>query len=101
MVKVSWKKMDGFERKILTGLIIALLLFFLVGIIFFIFLNNSLEITNFEECIAAGNPAMESYPRQCIDPIGDKHFVEVIKANSPLTGSIINDAETATITTID
>jgi len=23
------------------------------------------EITNFEECIAAGNPAMESYPRQC------------------------------------
>lgn len=23
------------------------------------------EINNFEECIAAGNPAMESYPRQC------------------------------------
>jgi len=22
-------------------------------------------INNFEECIAAGNPAMESYPRQC------------------------------------
>ena len=26
---------------------------------------SSGEITNFEECIAAGNPAMESYPRQC------------------------------------
>ena len=25
--------------------------------------NN--EITNFEECVAAGNPVMESYPRQC------------------------------------
>jgi hypothetical protein len=23
------------------------------------------EVTNFEECISAGNPAMESYPRQC------------------------------------
>ncbi len=23
------------------------------------------EITSFEECVAAGNPVMESYPRQC------------------------------------
>ena len=23
------------------------------------------KITNFEECVAAGNPAMESHPRQC------------------------------------
>ncbi len=35
------------------------------------------SITNFEECIAAGNPAMESYPRQCRTPDG-KHFVESI-----------------------
>ena len=35
------------------------------------------EINNFEECIAAGNPAMESYPRQCRTE-DDKHFVEVI-----------------------
>jgi len=34
-------------------------------------------ITNFEQCIAAGNPAMESYPRQCRTPDG-KHFVESI-----------------------
>jgi len=33
-------------------------------------------ITNFEECIAAGNPAMESYPRQC--RAGDNTFVEYI-----------------------
>jgi len=38
-------------------------------------LNN--EINNFEECIAAGNPAMESHPRQCRTEDG-KHFVEVI-----------------------
>jgi len=32
---------------------------------------------NFEECAAAGNPVMESYPRQCRTPDG-KHFVEEI-----------------------
>ena|SRR3989344_2512281 len=34
-------------------------------------------ITNFEECAAAGNPVMESYPRQCNTPDGG-HFVEVL-----------------------
>ena len=32
-------------------------------------------ITNFEECIAAGNPAMESHPRQCRTADG-QHFTE-------------------------
>ena len=40
--------------------------------------NNKSDITNFEECIAAGNPAMESYPRQCRDPISDRTFREEI-----------------------
>ena len=35
------------------------------------------SITNFEQCIAAGNPAMESHPRQCRTTEGD-HFVEEI-----------------------
>ncbi|MEK0360751.1 MAG: MBL fold metallo-hydrolase, partial [Nitrosopumilus sp.] len=38
-------------------------------------------INNFEECIAAGNPAMESYPRQCRTPDG-KHFVEVLETRA-------------------
>ena len=33
-------------------------------------------ITNFEECVAAGNPVMESYPRQCSD--GENTYVEDI-----------------------
>jgi len=40
------------------------------------------KITNFEDCIAAGNPAMESYPRQCHDPISDKTFTEVIEEDN-------------------
>ena len=34
------------------------------------------SITNFQECIEAGNPAMESYPRQC--RAGDQTFTEYI-----------------------
>ena len=34
------------------------------------------KITNFEECVAAGNPVMESYPRQC--RAGDETFTEII-----------------------
>src|SRR3989338_6962652 len=32
--------------------------------------------TSFEECVAAGNPVMESYPRRCRD--GENTFVENI-----------------------
>lgn len=35
------------------------------------------NIESFEECIAAGNPAMESYPRQCRTSDG-KNFVEEV-----------------------
>ena len=38
--------------------------------------NYSAQVTSFEECITAGNPIMESYPRQC--STGDNIFVEDI-----------------------
>ena len=38
--------------------------------------NEPAIINSFEECIAAGNPAMESYPRQCM--ANGKTFVEEI-----------------------
>lgn len=84
----TWKKMSKNKRKIFIGVVIALL-FFLLGIGIFLFMNNENEITNFEECAAAGNPIMESYPRQC--RANGKTFVEEIKGNSPLTGSIVNE----------
>lgn len=36
-------------------------------ILLFIFsaCSEIVKITNFDECVAAGNPIMESYPRQC------------------------------------
>ncbi|MBU0706586.1 hypothetical protein KJ657_02610 [Patescibacteria group bacterium] len=39
-------------------------------------------VTNFEECIAAGNPVMESYPRQCRH--GDQTFTEEIDVTPPV-----------------
>ena len=39
--------------------------------------NSSGDIKNFDDCINAGYPAMESYPRQCAVPGGDT-FTEVI-----------------------
>jgi hypothetical protein len=35
---------------------------------------SKIEITNFDECVAAGYPVMESYPRQCSD--GENTFTE-------------------------
>ena len=37
---------------------------------------SKVKVTNFEECVRAGNPVMESYPRQCRH--GDQTFVEVV-----------------------
>lgn len=40
-------------------------------------IDNNDSINSFEECIAAGYPAMESYPRQCKTP-DEKSFTEYI-----------------------
>lgn len=45
-------------------------------LIFDIFRSESLAITNFTECVAAGNPVAESHPRQCT--ADGKTFVEDI-----------------------
>ncbi len=47
-------------------------------------------ISNFEECAAAGNPVMESYPRQCRGADG-RLFVEEIVAPLPSEGGITSN----------
>ncbi len=42
----------------------------------------TIEIASFEECVKAGNPVMESYPRQC--RAGDKTFTEIIAVPTPI-----------------
>ena len=43
------------------------ILIIILVIVLFVSFNNRVEINSFEDCIAAGHPAMESYPRQCND----------------------------------
>jgi hypothetical protein len=45
--------------------------------IFESFQKQFFDINSFEECVSAGNPVMESHPRQCRTADG-KHFVEKI-----------------------
>ena len=66
---------------------------------------SSATITTFEECTAAGNPVMESYPRQCNTKDG-KHFVEdigntiekvnLIHLDSPQPNAIVTSPLTLT-----
>lgn len=55
--------------------------------------GTSTPITNFIECAAAGNPVMESYPRQCL--VNGQTFIEEIGSNSninlisPLANEVI------------
>lgn len=64
--------MDVMKTTTLFGVAIALLI---IGALLVAFSENTkqnqvLSITNFEECAAAGNPVMESYPEQCRTPDG-------------------------------
>ena len=54
-------------------------------------------VSSFEECVAAGNPVMESYPRQCQS--GDEVFVEDINESdaSNNTGDTVCTMEYAPV----
>ena len=47
-------------------IIIAVLIFVVAGIFWALSKKPNVIVTNFEECAAAGNPIMESYPPRCI-----------------------------------
>lgn len=70
---------------ILVALIIAVDLFFKSNKKGFPIVNN---VNNFEECVMAGNPVMESYPRQC--RAGNQTFTEIISEDIDKT----NDKDT-------
>ena len=63
--------------KIIIPAIIVIIILATFGVAWRLTMNEAPPlVTNFEECITAGNPVMESYPRQC--RAGDKSFTEVI-----------------------
>ena len=59
-------------KKILLIIVFLLIIF---GLAFLMDDSSGLEVSNFQECLDAGYPVMESYPRQCSVPTGET-FVE-------------------------
>ena len=51
---------------------------------------DAFKIENFDDCVSAGNPVMESYPRQCNTKDG-QHFTEEIGNELSLQDKIILD----------
>ncbi|MEX0917317.1 MAG: Gmad2 immunoglobulin-like domain-containing protein [Candidatus Paceibacterota bacterium] len=90
------------QKKPILVIIFALLL----GLGVFVYFYNQEEsadsipqkITNFDECVEAGNPIMESYPEQCRTEDGE-HFVrdigneleksDLVRISSPRPGSAV------------
>ncbi|MDD2935385.1 MAG: hypothetical protein PHX25_02835 [Candidatus Pacebacteria bacterium] len=71
------------------------LLIILVGAGFYFFKGNDTDIavTNFEECVAQGNPVMESFPRQCRDSKTGNSFVEEIGDTATTTSDNTNQTK--------
>ena len=72
-------------------IIIILVVILAGGLIWYLSIRTSEEpilpeekINSFEECIKAGYPPLESYPRQCITPDG-KTFIEKIEIEDEMT----------------
>jgi len=78
--KDKWKKKQELSKKdkiwkvsLIGGLLILVLI---IGVFVYQKKNQTLQVTNFHECVDAGNAVMESYPRQCRH--GGETFVENI-----------------------
>ncbi|MDQ3014663.1 MAG: Gmad2 immunoglobulin-like domain-containing protein [bacterium] len=57
-----------------------------------------ITLANFEECMAAGYPVMESYPRQCRTPFGQS-FTEVIETPATTTPATPSPTPTQPVAT--
>ena len=93
-------------KKIILIIIVAIIIIPAVGDLVWELTNNKAPVivTTFEECVATGNPVMESYPRQCRS--GGQTFVEnigneitkadLIRLDSPRPNQIIKSPLTVT-----
>ncbi len=93
--QTKWNDLPPAKKKIKLALIIILgLLVLATFVIWYLAEQKKSVVTNFEECAAAGNSVMESYPRQC--RAAGKTFTEIIPVGSdkilvgsPLPGALV------------
>ncbi len=53
--------------------------------------EHVIQISTFEECVATGNPVMESYPRQCRTKAGAIFIEEIPQNNSTESGTVVSN----------
>ena len=78
-------------RILLYALFVALAIGILSWFLYLGGVSSVVLTTTFEECVAQGNPVMESYPRQCRGADGQV-FVEEVGQSAPVTDSITMNA---------
>jgi hypothetical protein len=88
--------------------LVGAVLLIAAGLVFYAYTTNAprpATITTFDECVAAGNAIMESYPRQCrtadgelfIENIGNElEKVNLIRVTAPLPNAAITNPVTIT-----
>jgi len=77
-------KEKNLQQRLNLALAILVILGAMIFFAFAFFSKNINTVSNFEECLQAGNPAMESYPRQCRH--GDRTYTEIITEADKLVG---------------
>lgn len=81
------------KRTIVSGVVVALAV--VVTVWFFFFRPQEIvapTVLSFEDCVAAGYPVMESYPRQCRTPDGRTYAEEItppISYNNATANNIV------------
>jgi hypothetical protein len=82
MTKTSNKK-----RNTIIAIIIIIGLLSAGAAAYFFYFKKTISINSYKECIAAGNPTMESFPPQCQTPDG-KHFTDT-NASTTVEGTAV------------
>jgi hypothetical protein len=77
------------KKKVYRTIAVTVFILTSLGLLWFVSKEEVLApapVTTFEECVARGNPVMESYPRQC--RFGNQIFVESIGNENALSDLI-------------
>lgn len=78
------------KKYIILGVVLLVIVVLLGVLLPVIFVKDKLIITNYEECVAAGNPILESYPEKCIAEDGGI-FTKQIDSLEQFQGCQIDD----------
>lgn len=63
---------------IAAGGLAALIVAFAFMVLYLLFNPGGDSVSNFDECVAAGNPIIETYPEQCITKDGTSYTRAIV-----------------------